>query len=127
MGLKPFPGDCSLWIMVREGKEVSRLTFTPVSERKGNFHVHKFPLPGIGFTLLVSKNLPANFREMCLVHGVGKPIIATSLIEPILADTAFKMLSRIPSEKRPSLVTQDARVSPARSTESVNGKQSIKD
>jgi hypothetical protein len=103
MGLEAFPRDCSLWTVVREGKEVSRLTFTPVTERKDNFHVHKFPLPGIAFTLLVSKNLPASFREKCLVHGVGKPIIVTSLIEPILADTAFKMLSGIASEKRPSL------------------------
>lgn len=96
MGLNAFPRDCSLWTVIREGKEVSRLTFTPVSERQGNFHVHKFPLPGIAFALLVSKNLPASFREKCLVHGVGNPIIVTSLIEPLLADTAFNMLSGIP-------------------------------
>lgn len=103
MGLKEFPTDCSLWTVVREGKEVSRLTFTPVSERKDNFHVHKIPLPGIAFTLLVGKKLPASFREKCLVHGVGKPIIVTSLLESILADTAFKMLIGIAPEKRPSL------------------------
>jgi hypothetical protein len=95
MGLKAFPKDCSLLVVVREGEEIDRLTYTPIGERKGNFHVHKFPMPGLGFTLAVSKNLPSNYRQMCFVHGSGNPVIVTPLIEEFLKDEAVKMVREI--------------------------------
>ncbi|MFZ0277111.1 MAG: hypothetical protein WA254_17110 [Candidatus Sulfotelmatobacter sp.] len=91
MGLQAFPKDSSLWVMVREGKEIDRLTYAPVGERKGNFHVYKFPMPGLAFLLTVSKNIPVNHREICFVHGVGNPIIVTSVIDRLLVDDAVKM------------------------------------
>ena len=73
MGLEPFPKDCSLSVVVREGKEIDRLTYAPIGKREDNVHVYKFPMPGLGFTLVVSKNIPQNYREKCFVHGPGKP------------------------------------------------------
>jgi hypothetical protein len=91
MGLQAFPKDCSLWVVVREGKEINRLTYAPIGKREGNFHVYKFPMPGLGFSLVVSKNIPQNYREKCFVHGPGNPIVVTTLIEQFLMDDAVKM------------------------------------
>jgi hypothetical protein len=101
MGQEAFPKDASLWLMVREGKEIGRLTYAPIGARQGNFHTYKFPMPGVAFSLTVSKNIPANHREICLVHGPGNPVIVTSLIEKLLVSDAVKMrqkaLSGIPA------------------------------
>jgi hypothetical protein len=71
MGEKAFPKDCALWVVVREGKEISRLTYVPVGERKGKFHLYNFPMPGLAFSIMVSKNIPANYRQRCFVRGLG--------------------------------------------------------
>ena len=76
MGLKPFPKDCSLWVAVRQGKRIDRLTYAPMGERQGNIHVYKFPMPGLAFLLAVSKNIPANLRERCFVHEVEIPSLS---------------------------------------------------
>jgi hypothetical protein len=99
MGLEAFPKNCSLWVVVRKGK-IDRLTFAPVGERKGNFHVYRFPMPGLAFTLLVGKNIPANYREKCLVHGSGNPVIVTTIIDELLEDFAVKELSGVSSSGR---------------------------
>lgn len=106
MGLKPFPQDCTLLLAVREGDEISRLTASPTTTRQGNFHVHTFPMPGLGFALAVGKNIPAKHREACFVHGPENPIIVTKIIEPILEDGALRMLKGIPIEKWPAMHPQ---------------------
>jgi len=94
MSLRAFPKDCSLWVMVRDGKEIDRLTYSPIGERKGNFHVYKFPMPGLAFSLVVSKNIPATHRERCFVHGPGNPVIVTTIIEKLLLNDAVRMRQR---------------------------------
>jgi hypothetical protein len=47
LGLKAFPQDCSLLVMVREEKDINRLTYEPIGNRKGKFHVYRFPMPGL--------------------------------------------------------------------------------
>ena len=84
MGSQPFPKDCSLWVAVREGKEIDRLTYAPIGKRQDNIHVYKFPMPGLAFLLAVSKNIPGNLRDRCFVHGRGNPIIVTQLLENLL-------------------------------------------
>ncbi len=91
MGQQAFPKDASLWVVVREGKEIDRLTYAPIGSRQGNFHAYKFPMPGLAFSMAVSKNIPANHRERCLVHGPRNPIIVTTLIDKLLVDEAVKM------------------------------------
>jgi len=100
MELKMFPRDCTLLVLVREGKDIDRLTFTPLSERIDNFHVHKFPMPGLAFTLAVGKNIPIKFRPACFVYGSNNPIVMTSKIEKYLEDTAIKMLSEVAYGKK---------------------------
>jgi hypothetical protein len=94
MGLQPFPKDCALWVAVRQGKEIERLTYAPFGERQGNIHVYKFPMPGLAFMTAVSKNIPSNFRDRCFVHGHGNPIIVTELIENLVIADAVKMRER---------------------------------
>lgn len=86
-----FPTDCSLWVVVREGKEVSHLTYAPIGERNGKFHLCKFPMPGFAFSLVVSQNIPANYRQWCFFHGFGNPIIVTPVIETFLEEEAVKL------------------------------------
>ena len=58
-------------------------------------------MPGFGFSLTVSKNIPDKYRLWCLVHGPGNPIMASSLLEDFLVNDAVKMrersLSRVPA------------------------------
>ncbi len=63
LGLLAFPQDCSLSVVVREGKEIDRLTYAPIGKREGNFHVYKFPMPGLGFSMVVSKNITVPLRS----------------------------------------------------------------
>ena len=72
-------------------KEIDRLTYAPIGKREGNFHVYKFPMPGIGFSMVVSKNIPQNCSEKCFVQGHGNPIVVTTLIEEFLMADAVKM------------------------------------
>ena len=91
MGLQPFPKHCSLSVVVRQGKEIDRLTHAPIGKREDNVHVYKFPMPGLGFSLVVSKNIPQNYRGKCFVHGPGNPIVVTTLVEQFLMADAVKM------------------------------------
>jgi len=91
MGQADFPKDCVLLVAVREGKEVDRLAYCPISDRRDGFHVHKFPMPGLAFSLAVGKNIPAMFRECCFVHNPVHPIMVTTLIEGWLVEDAIKM------------------------------------
>ncbi len=94
MGEETFPNDSILWVVVRDAGGLDRLTYAPIGERKGNFHVYKFPMPGLGFSLSVGKNIPLNHRQGCIVHGPGNPIIASSLLEDILMNDAVRMRQR---------------------------------
>lgn len=88
-----------MWVVVREGKETGRLTYVPVGERKGNIHIYKFPMPGLAFSLMVSKNIPDNYREMCFVRGLGNPIIVTTIIEKLLEEVAVIQLRKSQSQR----------------------------
>jgi hypothetical protein len=90
MGLAHFPQHCVLWVAVREGKELDRLTHPPIGERREKYHVHILPMPGFGFSLTVSKYLPASYRRMCFVRATGNPIIVTELIEEALKKVAVE-------------------------------------
>jgi hypothetical protein len=94
IGDEDFPSHCSLFFTVREGKAFDRLTYAPIGERKDGVHVYKFPMPGFGFSIAVSKNLPAVFRRTCFVRGNGNPVTVTSLIEQSLEMDARKMRSK---------------------------------
>lgn len=95
MDLQAFPKDCSsLWVVVREGKEIDRLTYAPTGKRIEKFHSYRFPMPGFYFTLNTGKNIPANFTEKCFVSGNGNPLIVTNVVEPLLLNEAIKIRRR---------------------------------
>jgi hypothetical protein len=100
-GTGPFPEHCALWVAVREGNDLDRLTYAPLGERRDRVHIYKFPMPGFGFSLTVSKNIPGDFRKYCFVRGAGNPIVVTNLIEKFLEEDAVKLrqksLYRIPA------------------------------
>lgn len=89
-----FPNDCALLVSVREGKEIDRLAYCPTGQRKGSIHTYKFPMPGLAFSLVVSKNIPPNFRQCCFVHNAVHPIMVTTLFEKWLVEDAVRMRSR---------------------------------
>jgi len=100
LGFEKFPQHCALWVIVREGQEFERVTYTPVNEINRKVHVCKFPMPGLAFMLLVSKNIPAQYRSMCLVNGEGNPIYYSSAIEHLIKEEMLKMFQHIPPERR---------------------------
>jgi hypothetical protein len=69
----PFPPHCTLLVTVREGTEVSRLTYAPIDERRENYHLYKSPMPGLGFAIAVGKSLPNQLRRNCFVRGPATP------------------------------------------------------
>ena len=91
IGQADFPKDSSLWVIVREGGKIDRMTYAPIGKREGKVHVYKFPMPGLGFSLTVSKNVPESYRNMCFVHGGGNPIIATTILEDMLMQDAVRL------------------------------------
>lgn len=94
MGEQDFPKYACLLVVVREDKGIDRLTFSPVSERIGMMHAHKFPMPGLAFTLSVSKNLPYRFYNSCFVHGQGNPIALTPRLEEYLLQIAARAVQK---------------------------------
>jgi hypothetical protein len=90
MGEEPFPKHACLWVAVREGKGIDRLTHVPMGARIGELHAYKFPMPGLAFTLLVSRNVPAKNRSICFDCGPGNPIIVTPVLEGWLTQQAAR-------------------------------------
>jgi len=92
MGQEDFPVDCALLVTVREGKEIDRLTYSPIGERREHCHMFKFPMPGLAFSLAVGKNIPENYRNGCFVHMSGNPIMVTPILEQWLKRDANQLL-----------------------------------
>lgn len=100
LGEQAFPSDSSLLVVVREGKEIDRLTYAPIGQRQGAFHLYKFPMPGLAFNLIVSKNIPLTYRRTCFVHGNDNPLFVTSFLESLLMDETRKLIAYSQSQKR---------------------------
>lgn len=91
LGLREFPQDCCLLVFVRDAKESDAISYTPIGKRTKDYHVYKFPIPGLAFALLVSKNIPKEYCQLCLVHGPGNPIIVTSIIDKFIVEETLKV------------------------------------
>jgi hypothetical protein len=94
VGEESFPINASLWVMVREGGGIQQLTYTPLQERVNGLRTCKFPMPGLAFVLIVSKNTPASHRSMCFVNAPGNPIFLTPALEPLLLDESVRALTQ---------------------------------
>lgn len=94
LGQADYPDECALLVSVREGEEIDRLTHAPIGERRDLFHVYRFPMPGLVFSLAVGRNIPTNFRQGCFAHMPNKPIIVTPIIEKWLKRDADKVLQK---------------------------------
>jgi hypothetical protein len=100
-GGAPFPEDCTLTVAIRLGDELDKLTYEPIGEARGEFHVCKFPMPGFAFSMMIGKSVPMSFRKFCFVRGHGNPIAVTTLIESSISEDARKMLERAPTPTKP--------------------------
>lgn len=92
MGEAEFPQDCVLWISVPENvTPIAGLSLTPYGGRKGGHHAYKLIVLGVGFHLLVGKQIPRQLREMCFVRGIRNPIYRTDMLEEaITQDVHYK-------------------------------------
>jgi hypothetical protein len=52
-------------------------------------------MPGFGFSIAISDNLPLEYRNHCFVRGPGNPIMLTNRLEETLLNDGRSMLSRI--------------------------------
>jgi hypothetical protein len=94
LGEESYPRDACLWVYVREKGRLEQLTFTPTQGRADGLHTCRFPMPGLAFLLIVSKNTPATHRNICLVNAPGNPIFLTPVLEPLLLDEGVRLLSQ---------------------------------
>lgn len=94
VGVTSFPSDCALLVALRTDKDIDCFTYPPIGSRRDGHHVYKFPMPGLGFSIAVGRNIPANIRSCCLVNGPGNPIVVTSMIDDSLKQDAAKVLAK---------------------------------
>jgi hypothetical protein len=92
MAESDFPRHAALFVTVRDGGEVSRLTSTPVGKRHGQFRIYKFPMPGLAFALAVGQGIPDRYRAYCFYRGERNPISVTPLLEDIIQQDAIRYL-----------------------------------
>jgi hypothetical protein len=92
MSESPFPDSCALLVSVPENvKIIAGLSLTPYGGRKGTHHAYKLVVLGVGFHLLIGRQIPRGLRAMCLVRGVGNPICRTDMLEQaIMQDLSLK-------------------------------------
>lgn len=102
LGEAEFPTHSMLWVFVRDRGQFSHFTGQPNSVRVEFMRVHRFPMPGLAFTLTVGRKIWDDWRQFCIVRGPGNPIIAGDKLEPLFEETSVKMLQRIASIKRRS-------------------------
>jgi hypothetical protein len=91
MNEEAFPLHCFLWVLVREGKDTNRLTYTPLGEKKDTFWVYRFPMPGLVFLLMVGRSVPCLHRAYCFATHANHPIIVTPNVESFLVEEAVKV------------------------------------
>lgn len=92
-GEADFPLNAALLVCVRETGPLSHITFEPAGGRLNTVHAHKFAMPGFSFTLFVSKQLDNSLRKLCLVRGVGNPLLHSAIMEPIMERGARQMMA----------------------------------
>jgi hypothetical protein len=105
-GEAPFPRYCFLWVCVRDGDEIDRLTYAPIGQKKQMYWMYKFPMPGLAFSLFVGKSVPAGYRSYCFVNGAFNPIFVTPNIEKFRNSQA-QCESKGPQEGALPLVSAD--------------------
>jgi len=97
-GQQSFPHDCfSLFVIVREGKAIDRLTYFPAGNRIGMCHSYRFPMPGFCFMLFVGKHITTQISEKCFAAGNGNPLVVTSVLEPRLFNEGVMLRRRAES------------------------------
>jgi hypothetical protein len=95
LGLSPFPATTALIVCIRAvHASTSGLCRLPATKRFDGLHTHTFPMPGIAFTMFVSRNLTPWHKGHCIVHGAGNPLIVSEKLESSLVEGAVKALSR---------------------------------
>jgi hypothetical protein len=94
MGEAEFPTDCSLMITVADG-EYSKTTYPPMAEWRGDILVGKFPMVGIGFSLMAGA-LQDNMRSICILRGPGNPIAKTNRVEEFVRRDLMRKIESSP-------------------------------
>ena len=80
LGERGFPERASLMAVVRPpGSPVDKVTYGPVGSSRGGNSYYRFPVPGFSFMLLIGPKLSEREKRYCLVRGVGRPLVVTTI------------------------------------------------
>jgi hypothetical protein len=88
LDLGPFPENTRLHVAVREPGQMSALAHEPAGGRSNGVHMHRFPIPGFAFSVVVGKQAASVFDTYCFVRGEGNPLAVTAQMESMLFDQA---------------------------------------
>ena len=96
-GAATFPDHCTLWVSLAEtATPLESLSLTPYGGRRAGYHVYKLLVRGVGFHLLVGKQIPYQLRRMCFVRGDGNPIWRTDMLNEAVLQDVHYMFARHP-------------------------------
>jgi hypothetical protein len=81
LGKSGSPSECSLSVQISTTETPVLATHFPVSAHAGNAVEHRFYIPGVEFTLSISKHRNPQERHTCIVSGKGHPIFTSDAID----------------------------------------------
>jgi hypothetical protein len=81
LGKSGSPSECSLSVQISTTETPVLATHFPVSAHAGNAVEHRFYIPGVEFTLSISKHRNRQERHTCIASGNGHPIFTSGAID----------------------------------------------
>jgi hypothetical protein len=73
-----FPSNTYINVIVSNSSMPPRILNIPFGSRQDGFHVHRFPVPGIQFLLLVGKLIPKEGIDACIYNSKHKTLFLAS-------------------------------------------------
>jgi len=92
LGEKGFPESASLVALVRPSTVVDKVIYAPHGGSRGSRSLYEFPMPGFSFLLHIGPRLTVKQRQYCLVRGLGRPLVVTTVPDEHIFKTARRAM-----------------------------------
>lgn len=95
----PFPASSSCFVLVHDGNLSNNAASSPVTNRSGDCHFHRFPLCGLEFLVFVGGLLPGNVERLHILRSNNIALAAPGQLDawltiPLMRATPRGRLAR---------------------------------